>query len=84
MRRKFIIAIVWLLGSGLLILPYFVGKAANETFLHLYPISWPFLYSIGFVVCGCLVVSNLLLLALFPISSDIADYFEKRSNKKQI
>ena len=77
MKRKFTITSVWLLGVMLLIAPYFVGKTANEMFLHLYPIGWPYLWSLGFIVCVSFVGGNLFLLALWPISEDIADLVGK-------
>lgn len=80
--KKFIIVIIWICELGIFIMPYFIGKAVNGTFLHLYPISWPYLWGIGFFVYLFLIAGGLFTLALWLIASGSADWAEKKFNAK--
>lgn len=76
--RKFVIAVVLILGTGMLVAPYFVGQAANKSFINHTSMPWLYVWTLGFIICGCLAAALFFIGMLWPISTDIADWAEKK------
>lgn len=81
--RKLASTVVWLVGLILVILPYFIGKNLSQKIVQLQVLTWPYLWSLGAITCICFICGVLFVLALWPISEDMANYAEKRLNKSK-
>lgn len=76
--RKLTSIAVWLIGLILVILPYFIGKNLSQKITQLQVLTWPYLWSLGFIICTCFIGGVLFVLALWPISEDVEDYAKKK------